>query len=1261
MGQGLCNTTAFVAFAESLFLFQLLFAAVIGNMVRMTDSIIEPEFTADVATWISEILAKNPSLPFSRAKCEQRGRGSLKRRDLTLLDKDQRVVLTGEVKLPYRKNGGSPYNAEFVKDARSKALRAEVGFFFTWNVNEFVLWQITRGKTSWRDQNYKSWEVTSVHREGQLELPMTIHAVQAWLPRFLNEFAQILRGTAAIGRKSPDEKFIEALESSLRMPILLNIAELHDHYKNPRLRSILDKWMREEQGWIIYNDPERIRENLERASKFACYALVNKLVFYEALLKRHRSEMEKLSLPEHIDTGEGLRGHLERFFALAKTVTGDYETVFGEDHTAVGNRIPFYSDSAVSHWRELINQIHKFDFSKLDYEIIGSIFERLISPEERRKFGQFYTRVEVVDLINSFCIRSGEEKVLDPACGGGTFLVRAYARKKELAPARKHGERLADLFGVDISHFATHLTTINLATRDLIDYENYPQITRDDFFNVKAHKTFLSLPNHTRSTGLGAIQHRDIEIPSVDAIIGNPPYVRQEEIRKAKRKGKRGPERGTKEYYQELAESESGADLSGRSDIHCYFWPHATSFLKDGGYLCFLTSSQWLDVEYGFKLQEWILRNFEILAVLESIDEPWFLGARVATTVTILRRQPDERKRMNSTVRFVQLRRPIRELLAHDGTNAGAVCAADQFRDEILNLKKNTVNERYRARLVRQGDLWKQGVQLGAIMGKSGNSGSDNRDTQDGDYYGGKWGVYLRAPDLWFELLDNYGKNMTPLGDIAEVRFGVKSGKDCFFFPKDCTADCLRAYKNPIQFEATFRVPRKEVASGKVKLVLCGEERGEIRPIEAKYLEPEIHSLMEVRGFDVDPKECSRQILLVGKRRQNIKDKHVLEYIKWGERKAYHKGPTCAGRVTKTREWYDLTGHVRAPALWPKERQYRHIAPANARRLIANCRLYKILPPQDYDNPHLWGGTLNSSWVLLSSLQFGRPVGTEGNWSTMVADVNMMLVPDPTKATQRQIEMVVAAFEKLKKRKALYFLSERRLREMAYRSAGKEGQLDKLSDKCELDMPDRRELDDAVLQLLGVGSKKRRNDLIEALYSYLRDFFERTRQKEEKAIANKKKAKRRGPARPGEIAAQIYEQIIEQQASLLQQYDPAFVDESKPFDTFEFPAEGEVKLDQSLFNGHGIAFVKGKKTITVIDTKIPAQDPLAILVANSGVRGFVRIPHEEEECRRVLQKYEKFVRERHRRLLELIEDRTADEEMQQKIYDALMPLILRGK
>jgi len=99
----------------------------------------EWEFTGDVQKWITEILVKNSRLPFSEAKIEQSGSDSAKRRDFTLLDKDNRAVLTGEVKLPYRKDGGSPYNNAVVQNARGKARIPGARFFFTGNVNEFVL------------------------------------------------------------------------------------------------------------------------------------------------------------------------------------------------------------------------------------------------------------------------------------------------------------------------------------------------------------------------------------------------------------------------------------------------------------------------------------------------------------------------------------------------------------------------------------------------------------------------------------------------------------------------------------------------------------------------------------------------------------------------------------------------------------------------------------------------------------------------------------------------------------------------------------------------------------------------------------------------------------------------------------------------------------------------------------------------------------------------------------------------------------------
>ncbi len=1180
----------------------------------------ELQFTANAASWMNLIIEKDPALPFSSAKCEGRSRGSQKRRDLTLTGKDGQVLVTGEVKLPYQKDGSTPHNAAVVSDARKKAIWAGADYFFTWNVNECVLWETqTPTDDPTAGQHYKAWKVVSVSKESHLALPSTEAAIKSWLGLFLHELAKIIRGSARVGFKPPDERFVDALESALSLPIRLTFEDLERRYTTTRGRTDLDGWMRDEQGWTLATDEEGIRDNLERAAKFSCYALVNRLVFYEALMKRYGAQLPKLNVSEHIDKGDDLRLHLEGFFAQGKKVTGDYETVFGEDHSSIGNRLPFYADHAAPYWRALINQIHEFDFSKLDYEIVGSIFERLISPNERHKYGQFYTRAEVVDLINSFCIRTGEEAVIDPACGGGTFLVRAYARKRELAPGRPHERMLAELYGVDISPFACHLTTINLATRDLVQDENYPLIARSDFFDIRAKNRFLSLPSRARSKGLGKIQHRDIEIPPLDAVIGNPPYVRQEGIRSDKTKGKSPPKRGTKEFYRALVKKEAGANLSGRSDLHCYFWPHAFTFLKPDGWLCLLTSSQWLDVEYGFRLQDWILSRFKIMAVFESMEEPWFVGARVATTATLLQLCADAGERARNNVRFVQLRQPVAEILSHDGTTAGAVQAADAFRNEILSLTENTLTSRYRARLVPQRELLEDGIRLARLMRKSGGGEEEGEDeapqqTAEETYYGGKWGIHLRAPDLWFELMDRFGDRFAPLGELAEIRFGVKSGKDEFFFPRDVSRECLGRVPAFHQFRQEFGIDRECVESGEVKLVKCGEGYGEIRPIEARYLEPEIHSLMEVKGYTVSPKDCGRMILLASEPKSKLKGTYLLRYIEWGESKGYHKGSTCAARVTEERGWYDLTGHPRGELLWPMAQQYKHAIPFNEHQLQANHNLFDIITR---NNSHEYiGGILNSSFVVLSKFLYGRPVGNEGNLKTEVIDVTMMPVPDSRGRPPSVLRKIAEAFGNLKKRPAMQFLSERRLRRMAFAKSGREAELQALSDLTELDMADRRALDDAILEMLGVKSQRERDGLISGLYAYLGEFFEGIRQKEEKAIANKNKAKRKAAFSPAELAAQILAEIKDNQGQLL------------------------------------------RKQIYMLPTKTPEQAALVVVIATHGGRGLTRVPLDSKDCVSLKKRYETFIDDRAKRLKSMIADRTGDPDLRDRIFDALNDLIL---
>ena len=239
---------------------------------------------------------------------------------------------------------------------------------------------------------------------------------------------------------------------------------------------------------------------------------------------------------------------------------------------------------------------------------------------------------------------------------------------------------------------------------------------------------------------------------------------------------------------------------------------------------------------------------------------------------------------------------------------------------------------------------------------------------------------------------------------------------------------------------------------------------------------------------------------------------------------------------------------MRAEAVWIKERQYRFLAPTNPELFYVNCRLYTIKSRKG-TQAALMGAVLNSTPVSFPSM-YGRPVGVEANWSTMVSGTNMLLVPDWNLVTEKQSRRLKDSFAKLKGRRAMGLLSAQRLRRQAMLASAQISQLQALSDVTEFDQEDRRELDDAVLELLGIKDAKARSQLREQLYAYLEDYFEAARRKEETAIDNKKVAKRKDKITPQSLASDVFTEIENNHPALLKGYS----DLVKP--DGEIPVEG---------------------------------------------------------------------------------------------------------
>ena len=488
----------------------------------------ERTYAAEVAGWVTEILNRRPDLPFSRALVEDHVADTARRHDFRLYERhSDRIALTGEIKMPDSIEGKHPLNAKLVEDALGKAFEAGVRYCFTWNVRQFVLFDSHMQGVPFAQRNIEGPEdVVEVTVSDDVNHDWAQQAVKAYWEGFLEKFAALVSGRRSFQPTPLDRRFVSWIEGALEDSIT------HTQYSLDRLsgsdallRDRLGAWMLS-QGWEPSSQPELRRRNLERASRLACYMLLTRLVFYQ-VLRRRFMQMSPLSL-DGIETSDQLREVLKARFGEAVRYSRDYETVFVPDEGDIGYEIPYTSPTAPADWARLVRRIEEFDFSRLDFDVIGQLYERLISPSERRRFGQFYTSPDVVDLINAFCIRSPDARVLDPACGGGTFLVRAYARKRALAQSARdsrasHQKLLEEIFGVDIGAFPAQLSTINLAVRHLSDEANYPRVAKASFFDAQAGIPLYDIP-------LTGDSVRSIALEGLDAVVGNPPYIRQEAI-----------------------------------------------------------------------------------------------------------------------------------------------------------------------------------------------------------------------------------------------------------------------------------------------------------------------------------------------------------------------------------------------------------------------------------------------------------------------------------------------------------------------------------------------------------------------------------------------------------------------------------------------------------------------------------------------------------------------------------------------------------
>jgi type I restriction-modification system DNA methylase subunit len=548
------------------------------------------------------------------------------------------LVIETKRKVPFIDRKFDPYSKDVIRQASSYALELGAPYFATCNGEVFVLFDTFTAGVPLPQRRLKHYRV---------------YFDASFAKTILEE---VCRFRIGVGKwLELDDVFIQRLRTfhNFITPFVLESLS-RKLQEDEKFKEEYVRWLKSQLFEYSPQMNERIAEQL-------AYMLMNRLTFYKTL-ETQIPTLPKLTKIDVEDPQVFSRKLREVFDKVYKDV--DYEAIF-EPHTVLDQML--FPKKLVYALNDFIEELGTYNLAKIRSDIIGRVYEELIPDVERHRLGQYYTPPPIVELITEMCIKSPKDKVLDPSCGSGGFLVKAYHKLKDLKKkenpfaedSKLHEEILNQLYGIDINPFPAQLSSINLAVRNLKVTSKNINLVISDFFKVKP------------SIGIFPSQF--------DVVVTNPPYTRQEEL----------------EYKQQIRDvaliytNGSKIDIDARASIYAYFFTHSAKFLKDKGRMGYITSNTWLDVGFGKGLKKFFLDHFKILAIIE-FDSAVFGKALVNTCVSILEKAETDEERLNNVVKFVRLKKPMN---------------ITEVIKTIQTMNKNYENDRIRIVIRSQSEL----------------------------------------------------------------------------------------------------------------------------------------------------------------------------------------------------------------------------------------------------------------------------------------------------------------------------------------------------------------------------------------------------------------------------------------------------------------------------------------------------------------------------------------------------------------------------
>ena len=307
-----------------------------------------------------------------------------------------------------------------------------------------------------------------------------------------------------------------------------------------------------------------------------------------------------------------------------------------------------------------------YDFNWIDADVLGQVYEQYLGKilsqtrsgiselkngqAHRKEQGIYYTPTYIVDYIVENTVgtllktrkrKPKDIKILDPACGSGSFLIKAFDclnenlySEDEAKYHRLDGQGMYsikteilknNIYGVDLDAKAVEITKLNLMLKAA---EKFRKLPDDDELHIKRGNSLIDDEN---IVGLDVFRwNDDFEKGSFDVVIGNPPYIDSEEMVKTQ------PE--LRKAYSTIYST-----AKGNWDIFCIFIEKGLRLLKEGGYFGMIVPNKLLSAEYAIALRNFI-QEHKIIAIRDYSEIPVFRANVYPIVIIIKKGSPRKNK-----------------------------------------------------------------------------------------------------------------------------------------------------------------------------------------------------------------------------------------------------------------------------------------------------------------------------------------------------------------------------------------------------------------------------------------------------------------------------------------------------------------------------------------------------------------------------------------------------------------------------------------